>query len=275
MWPIVLTMAGVVVVAAAAGLVSWHWQYRRRLYGDLARQRPAIIAGRQPRICAPVQPESLCEAFQQERLVVVEGFTDPETLQAIQQECLDNVARAERSFIPFHKKGGTLSYEAIHQHAPTCLAFYHNPQLHQWLSEVIGETVRPTADHDQSSCSILYYDQPGDHINWHYDHNFYRGRHFTVLLSVINRGSDQDGLSHGKLQRRGADGKAVSYDMAENSLVVFEGARVIHRASPVQQGETRIMLSMTFGTDPRIPWYREILRRFKDTAYYGPRILID
>lgn len=276
MWPVYVSLLAVlVVVAAAAGLVSWHWQARRRLYQTLAEQRPAIIASHPPAVAASVDPVALREEFQRERIVVVEGFLEEETFQRIREECLAHADKAERSFIPFHKKGGTLSYEAIHRHAPACLAFYHSHALRHWLSQVIGEDVQPTADHDQSSCSILYYDQEGDHINWHYDHNFYRGRHFTVLLSAVNRGTDSGGLSHGKLQRKRSDGEVVSLDMPENSLVVFEGARVLHRASPVAGGEQRVMLSMTFGTDPRIPWYREILRRFKDTAYYGPRILVD
>jgi hypothetical protein len=35
------------------------------------------------------------------------------------------------------------------------------------------------------------------------------------------------------------------------------------------------MLSMTFCTDPRIHPVKELARRVKDTAYYGPRALID
>jgi hypothetical protein len=32
---------------------------------------------------------------------------------------------------------------------------------------------------------------------------------------------------------------------------------------------------MTFCTDPRIHPLKELARRIKDTAYYGPRALID
>jgi hypothetical protein len=32
---------------------------------------------------------------------------------------------------------------------------------------------------------------------------------------------------------------------------------------------------MTLCTDPRIGWLREPIRRIKDTAYYGPRVLFD
>jgi hypothetical protein len=138
----------------------------------------------------------------------------------------------------------------------------------------VGVSLQPTADHDQSSCSLLYYDQAGDHIGWHYDHNFYRGRHFTILLSLINRSAAGGGCSAGRLQRR-RDGKNEEIATPENTLVVFEGARVLHRATPVQEDEQRVMLSMTLCTDPHIGPARELVRRVKDTAYFGPRILID
>jgi hypothetical protein len=56
---------------------------------------------------------------------------------------------------------------------------------------------------------------------------------------------------------------------------MFEGARVLHRATGVAPGDERIMLSMTLCTDPRLGLFKELARRVKDTAYYGPRVLID
>jgi hypothetical protein len=70
-------------------------------------------------------------------------------------------------------------------------------------------------------------------------------------------------------------GEVIECDTSEGVLVLFEGARVFHRASPVAEGDLRVMLSMTFCTDPRIHPVKELARRVKDTAYYGPRALID
>jgi hypothetical protein len=200
---------------------------------------------------------------------------DPAQLAQLREEARQARRLAERSLVPGHKKGGTLSYEAVHREAPRCLALYHSVALRQWLVRVLGTEVRPTADHDQSSCSLLYYDRPGDHIGWHFDHNFYRGRHFTVLLSLENRGAATAGrLSSGRLQRR-LHGATREVPTPENVLVVFEGARVFHRATAVGDRERRIMLSMTFATDPRVHPWKETLRRIKDTAYFGPRVLVD
>jgi hypothetical protein len=273
--PELLTLALVIPVAAAgAAVLTRRGRQRRRVYRELAERREMLIAGRGPKRQALSDPQGLRLAFERERILRVEGFLAPEGLAELREEARASRPRAERSFIPGHKKGGTLSYEAIHRHAPTCLAFYHAPALHEWLGAVVGERLRPTADHDQSSCSILYYDQPGDHIHWHYDYNFYRGRHFTVLLSLVNRSTD-GGVSSGRLMQRTQAGEVIEWDTAENVLVVFEGARVFHRASPIAEGDERVMLSMTLCTDPGIHPLKELARRVKDTAYYGPRALID
>jgi len=272
-----LTLSLVVPVAAAAAgamLLTRHRRRRRQTYRALAERRQSLIAGREPSLGGLPDPEALRAIFERDRIVRVEGFLDPAHLAELRAECEANRPRAERSYIPRHKKGGTLSYEAIHRHAPACLAFYHAPALRDWLSQVVGEQLVPTADHDQSSCSILYYDQPGDHIHWHYDYDFYRGRHFTVLLSLVNRSAD-GGLSAGRLMQRARAGEVIEWDTSEDVLVLFEGARVLHRASPVAEGDVRVMLSMTFTTDPRIHPLKDLARRIKDTAYYGPRVLID
>jgi hypothetical protein len=268
-----LAIASAATVAAAVPLVRRH-RRRSRVHRALADSRARLVAGRLPRLAARVGPVALREEFAREGMVRVEGFLAAETLAAIARECEASRHRAERSFIPAHKKGGTLSYEAIHRHAPACLALYHSPELHRWLSEVVGQPLSPTADHDQSSCSLLYYNRPGDHIGWHYDHNFYRGRHFTVLVSVRNR-SARGGLSAGRLQRKNGGGAVEVVDTSENVLVMFEGARVLHRASAVEEGDERIMLSMTLCTDPRIGVAKELARRVKDTAFYGVRALVD
>jgi hypothetical protein len=116
----------------------------------------------------------------------------------------------------------------------------------------------------------LFYERPGDHIGWHYDHNFYKGRHFTVLLSIINRGAG--GLSAARLMARlGKTEQAIA--TPPNTLVVFEGARVRHKVTPLNDGERRVVLSMTFCTDSRHSLIQEGLRRVKDIAFFGPRAL--
>jgi len=53
----------------------------------------------------------------------------------------------------------------------------------------------------------------------------------------------------------------------------IEGACVRHRVTHLGAGEKRVVLSMTFCTDPRATPLQSAGRRFKDIAYYGPRAL--
>jgi hypothetical protein len=50
---------------------------------------------------------------------------------------------------------------------------------------------------------------------------------------------------------------------------------VLHKVSPTSAGDTRIALSMTFNTDPRIGLLAELARRVKDTAFFGVKALLD
>jgi hypothetical protein len=179
---------------------------------------------------------------------------------------------AERSYIPGHKAGGTVSYAALHTLAPELVAFYHCTELRRLCSEVVGADLVPTPINDQSSCSLLVYQRMGDHIGWHYDHDFYRGRHFTVLLTLVNERRGQLGTSSARLEANIA-GEVRVVPTPSDTLVIFEGARVRHRVTRLGEDERRILLSMTFCTDPRASLLQGLLRRCKDTAYYGVRAL--
>jgi len=205
------------------------------------------------------------------RLVSIPSFLASEPFAELKSQCTRLVS-AERSFIPTHKKGGTVAYETIVQEAPGIVAFYHAPVLRKFVSQVVGIGVEPTPLHDQSSLSVLFYDRPGDHIGWHYDHNFYRGRHFTVLLPLVNEGHATEGLSSAQLMAW-LDEREIVLPTPPNTLVVFEGAKVLHRVTPVAEGERRMVLSMTFASDPRSGPLRGAARRIKDTAFFGIRAL--
>lgn len=268
-----ITMAAVVTVLPLAWLMQ-HRRQRTRTLAALAAEREDWVRHHPVVIATPADPAELATAFARDPLMRVGEFLHPEALAALRAEAESNIPRMTRTYIPTHKKGRTLSYENIHRHAHGCLGFYHSPEVQRWVSAVVGVLVQPTPDQDQSSLSVLCYNEAGDHIHWHYDHNFYRGRHFTVLLSLANQ-SAAGGVSQSTLMRKLPGVGEQPVDTSPNSLVVFEGTRVLHRASPTAPGDLRVMLSMTYCTDPRIHWLKEFARRVKDTAFYGLRALWD
>ncbi len=137
---------------------------------------------------------------------------------------------------------------------------------------MIGEPVVPAPFEDQSSCSLLFYDRPRDRIGWHYDYNFYNGRHFTVLLPLVNRHLHEDRLSSAQLVIR-QDGRKAMVPASPNTLIVFEGAKVFHKVTRLEKNELHVMPSMTFCTRLRASLFKGAIRQFKDIAYFGPRAL--
>ncbi|MGI9424210.1 MAG: HalD/BesD family halogenase, partial [Hyphomicrobiaceae bacterium] len=182
------------------------------------------------------------------------------------QEAVERLRQPVRSYLPIHKKGGTIGYRDLCNQAPEIVELYHSRKLQDLLCNIVGARVFRTPLHDQSSCSLLTYEQPGDHINWHYDHNFYKGRHFTVLIPVVNSGTSENSCSSAQLIARikGAD---QIIPTPPNSMIVFEGARLLHKVTPIRKGERRVMLSMTFCELPANSWLQEAARRIKDTAF--------
>jgi len=263
------------VAAAALGGVAYSWsrrrKQRRRRFRELAERRRGFIRGHAAALAAVPPSAELSEAFAREPMIRVADFLTAESLAKLRAEALAAAEMKKRSYIPTHKKGGTVGYEILHRSCPACVAFYHGPSVIDWVSRLVGQPIGPAGDHDQSANSLLFYDEAGDHINWHYDHNFYKGRQFTALLNLVNRGPG--GVSASKLVYRSLNGTDVEIDTTENSFVVFEGGQVLHKATPTAEGDLRIMLSMTFNTDARISIVGEAMRRVKDTAFFGLRAL--
>jgi hypothetical protein len=245
---------------------------RVRLYRDLEEHVGRIVGAPAADLTADLgelarrEPPGFIDCF-----AVLPDLLPAPTFAALKAEA-ERLVAPERSFVPAHKKGGTVAYETLIASAPAIVALYHSADFKDFISRVVGVRVQPTPINDQSSLSVLSYDKPGDHIGWHYDHNFYRGRHFTVLVTIANVGPAAGGLSHAELKVRIA-GQEIAVRTPPNAAVVFEGARIRHKVTPLHAGEQRLVISMTYCTDPRALWWQGVSRRLKDTAFFGVRAL--
>jgi hypothetical protein len=259
----VAATTGALATGGALGLAYKRSAHYGRLGRELDRARPALTG-----------VEAISSRPAPDFGELFASLTDflPVPVFTQLRDQIETLVQHERSFIPTHKKGGTVAYETIIARAPKVASLYHSPALLEFVSRTVGVRVEPTPLHDQSSLSVLFYDRPGDHIGWHYDHNFYRGRHFTVLMPMVNRGTAEGGLSHARLEARLASGETY-VATPPNSFVIFEGARVHHRVVPIAEGERRVVLSMTYCADPRSTVSKAVARRVKDTAFFGVRAL--
>ena len=206
-----------------------------------------------------------------ERLATLDNILPSEEFSRLVED-VEKLVETERSFLPAHKKGGTVAYATLERKAPRLVELYRSPDLQALISDIARLQIEPTPLHDQSSCSVLFYEKPGDHIGWHYDHNFYKGRHFTVLIPLINRGREANGLSQAMLKVRQNRYERV-IPTPPNAMIVFEGAKVRHKVTPIGEGEKRVIWSMTYCADPRNSVLQGMARRVKDTAFFGLRAL--
>lgn len=243
---------------------------QRRRYRRLESQQRDWVTRHGAALNLPQTLPERVPDFQQRIAVLPQPLPTP-VFDSLREAAL-RCRHAERSYFPAHKQGGTVAYEDLHRLAPEIVAFYQSGYLRRSCSAVIGQPVAPTPIHDQNSCSLLVYDRPRDHIGWHYDHNFYHGRHFTVLLPLVNRHLKEERPSSAQLLIR-QDGRERVVPTPPNTLIIFEGARVFHKVTRLESNELRIVLSMTFCTHPQASLLKSALRRCKDVAYFGVRAL--
>lgn len=205
------------------------------------------------------------------KIVAIREFLSAGDFERLRDAALRQ-AQTKRVHIPVHKRGETISYRELRLSAPEIVDFYQSPELSGWCAAIVGARVQPTPLSDLSSCSLLVYDRPNDHIGWHHDINFYNGRHFTALLSLVNTDEAGSGLSSARLLVL-RDRQEVVVPTPANTLVLFEGAQIYHAVTRLREQERRIVLSMTFCTDPSASALQDLMRRSKDIAYFGLRAL--
>lgn len=243
---------------------------RTQKYQQLAQTQREIVARYEQQLDFANSDASALPTFD-EKIISIPNFLPEQTFRVLRESAIKR-HETQRSHLPTHKQGGTISYQELHTGAPEVIAFYQSAYLRDLCSRIIGERVAPTPINDPVSCAILIYDQPRDHINWHYDYNFYDGRHFTALLPIVNQHHGEERLSSANLvvKRRGVE---VVVPTAPNTFVLFEGHYVYHKVTRLGLDETRIVISMTFCTNPKASLVKNALRRVKDTAYFGVRAL--
>lgn len=243
---------------------------KQRQYRRLQAHQHQLNAEYGPALQLPKELPRIVPHFRQ-RLAAIPDVLSPTSFAMLREAAL-RCRQTERSYFPTHKQGGTVAYEDLHELAPEIIAFYQSDYVRWLCSAITGEALVTVPINDQSACSLLFYDRPRDHIGWHYDHNFYNGRHFTVLLPLVNHHLEEGRLSSAQLVIR-QDGQDTVIPTPPNTLIVFEGAKVFHKVTRLEENERRVILSMTFCTQPHASLLKGTMRRCKDVAYFGVRAL--
>jgi hypothetical protein len=176
-----------------------------------------------------------------------------------------------RSYIPRHKKGGSVSFYTLHEQAPTILALYRAPAFIEFLAGLTGRPLQPCPAGDPHACALYFYTEPGDHIGFHFDTSYYRGARYTVLLGLIERSSSRLAC---QLFKKDPGRRPVELEVATHpgTLIVFNGDRLWHAVTPLGAGEERVSLTLEYVTDPSMHPAKRLFSNLKDAfAYFGVR----
>ncbi|PNH01887.1 hypothetical protein TSOC_012190 [Tetrabaena socialis] len=167
----------------------------------------------------------------------------------------------KRVVIPGWKAGRTIATAELLAKCPVVSQMYED--LERPLSRVIGERVSGTPLDLPTSCSLLVYEQTGDFINWHYDVNYFNGRFFTLLIPIT---PDNTCTTY---KHQASPTTEVIVRIPEGRALLFEGEHVFHMATPICEGQVRVILSMQFVTSRDVNTWKRLLMRVKDVAYVG------
>jgi hypothetical protein len=177
-----------------------------------------------------------------------------------------------RNYIPRHKKGGSVSYYALREQAPTILALYRAPAFIAFLSSLTGRALQPCPETDPHACALYFYTDPGDHIGFHFDTSYYRGARYTVLVGLIERSSSRLVCQLYKKDPRGRPVVELQLATHPGTLVAFNGDKLWHAITPLGENEERVSLTLEYVTDPSMHPAKRFFSNLKDAfAYFGLR----
>jgi hypothetical protein len=232
---------------------------------------PAALQGLQAAL-ADLDQAALQAAFKaQGKFVGHDAVLPPDVTQGLIDAT--DAARVEmnRNYLPRHKKGGSVSRHSIDRLAPFIADLYNSPAFIGLLETIAGEPLQASPADDPHAYALYFYTEPGDHIGWHYDTSYYKGRRYTVLLGIENRSS---AVLEYRLHTREAGRKPVDGAVAlkPGGMVFFDGDQLLHRITPLGVDEERISLTFEYVTDTRMGRWQRFISSMKDAvAYFGFR----
>ena len=216
--------------------------------------------------------------WEQDECLILDRFI-PKT---IVNPCLTEVELLRknifRNYVPGHKQGGSVSYYAIwneFHESSAIVALYRSPALRRFLSQIVKEELLLCPEHDPHSCALYYYTHPGDHIGYHYDMSYYKGKRYTVLMGLIERSERCRLVAHLNKPGTKEEVSEQPIPLDPGSLVIFNGDKLWHAVTPLGPREERIVLTMQYVTNQEMGPFQRAFSNLKDAfAYFGPAALI-
>lgn len=183
-----------------------------------------------------------------------------------------------RNYVPGHKQGGSVSYYAIRNEfheSSAIVSLYRSPALRRFLSQIVKEELLLCPEQDPHSCALYYYTKPGDHIGFHHDTSYYKGKRYTVLMGLIERSEQCRLVAHMPAPGTAETVSEQSISLDPGSLVIFNGDKLWHAVTPLGHREERIVLTLQYVTNQDMGPIHRAFSNLKDVfGYFGPAALI-
>jgi len=213
--------------------------------------------------------------WDQNEFVLLEGFIP----QTVVEPCLFEVEQVQsevhRNYVPGRKQGGSVSYYVIREKAPAILALYRSPTLRTFLSRLVEAPLKLCPEDDPHSCALYYYTKPGDHIGFHYDTSYYKGKRYTVLIGLVERSEHCRLVARVRKHGEAEEIRETRIPMDPGTVVLFNGDKLWHAVTPLGKDEERVVLTFQYVTNQEIGPFKKMFSNLKDAfAYFGPSALL-
>ncbi|MEK7726684.1 MAG: 2OG-Fe(II) oxygenase, partial [Nitrospirota bacterium] len=128
---------------------------------------------------------------------------------------------------------------------------------------------------DPHSCALYYYTQPGDHIGFHFDTSYYKGKRYTVLIGLVERSEHCRLVARVRKHGETEEIRETRIPMDPGTAVLFNGDKLWHAVTPLGKGEERVVLTLQYVTNQEMGPFKKMFSNLKDAfAYFGPAALL-
>ncbi len=186
----------------------------------------------------------------------------------------DMKPQLNRNYIPGHKKGGSVSYYTVREHAPTFVELYRSPAFVDFLSRLVGARLMLCPENDPHACALYYYTELGDHIGFHYDTSYYKGARYTILMGLVDRSPSCRLVCQLYKNDPQRQMKELQLATEPGTVVIFNGDKLWHAVMPLGESEERAVLTLEYVTNQEMGSAKRLYSNLKDAfGYFGLKAL--
>jgi hypothetical protein len=178
------------------------------------------------------------------------------------------------AYVALLVREGSVSFYALLNQAPAILSLYRSPAWLMFLSRLVDAPLMLCPEDDPHSCALYYYTEPGDHIGFHHDTSYYKGKRHTVLIGLVDRSEHCRLVARVRKHGEAQEIRETRIPIDPGTVVLFNGDKLWHAVTPLGKGEERIILTLQYVTNQEMGPFKKMFPNLKDAfAYFGPAAL--